>query len=127
MNIWSIGIGMTTSAISGDSLKIIFDEVKKSVDKIRGRGGDVSFVRTPSSGKYIETEDKFYPRDKYWEPLLQHTRSQGIHFKDYPALANMICPEWSHLGPKDVIIFTKELIRSLEEEKGWKFKNVFKV
>lgn len=45
LNIWSIGIGMTTSAISGDSLKMIFDEVKKSVDKIRGRGGDVLFVR----------------------------------------------------------------------------------
>lgn len=121
-NIWSGGIGMTTSAISGDSLMMIIDEVKKSVDKIRSRRGDVLFVRTTSSGKFLETEDKYYPRDKYWEPLLQHTRSEGIHFKDYPVLANMICPEWSHLGPNDVRIFTKELIKILEVEKGWNFK-----
>ncbi|MDP9229827.1 MAG: hypothetical protein M3O67_04025, partial [Bacteroidota bacterium] len=37
-------------AISGDSLMMVFEEIKKSIDKIRARGGKVLFVRTPSSG-----------------------------------------------------------------------------
>lgn len=108
--------------VSGDTLVKIFNDVKNSVDKIRKRGGQVIFVRTPSSGGYIETENIVYPRDKYWQPLLNYTNSDGIHFKDYAVTANMICPEWSHLSSKDAIVYTKELVRVLQE-KGWEFNN----
>jgi hypothetical protein len=107
--------------ISGDSLIMILQQVKTSIDKIISRGGEVVFVRTPSSGAYIETENFVYPREKYWEHMLEYTNTPGIHFKDHPAIANMICPEWSHLSSKDAVIYTKELIRILEG-KGWKFK-----
>ncbi|MBD0332678.1 MAG: hypothetical protein ICV66_08480 [Chitinophagaceae bacterium] len=110
-------------AISGDSLVMVFEELKKSIDKIRARGGQVIFLRTPSSGGYWETESVVYPREKYWDQMLKYTNTQGIHFKNYPAIANFICPEWSHLSSKDAVIFTRELVRILREEKGWKFRN----
>ena len=108
--------------VGGDTLLKIFNGIKQAVDKIRSRGGQVLFIRTPSSGSFLETENIVYPRQKYWDALLQFTKSEGIHFKDYPATANMICPEWSHLSSKDAVIYTRELVRILAEEKGWRFR-----
>ncbi len=117
-----MGALMKAPAIAGDSLNLIFEEVKSAINKINARGGRVIFVRTPSSGGYLETENFVYPRNNYWEPLLKYTNTQGVHFKDYPETANMICPEWSHLSSKDAIIYTMELVKILKEEKGWIFK-----
>ena len=108
--------------IKGDALEMVFKEVKDAVDKIRARGGKVVFVRMPSSGTYLESETASYPREQYWEPLLKYTNTPGIHYADYPAIANFVCPEWSHLQPADVITFTNELVRILRDEQGWKFR-----
>lgn len=102
-------------------LSDIFTSVKVAVDKIKSRGGEVLFVRTPSSGPYYEGENMAFPREKYWNKLLQITNSPGIHFKDYPVIANFNCPEFSHLSPADAKIFTKHFIEILKNEKGWKF------
>lgn len=107
--------------ITGDTLQKIFADVKASVDKIKARGGQVIFVRPPSSGEMLEAEKMAYPRELYWDKLLAYTNTAGIHFEDYPAITNFICPEWSHLSPKDAIVFTKQLIEILQQEKGWKF------
>ena len=61
-----------------------------------------------------------FPREKYWNRLLSETQCAGMHFQDYPTISKLECPEWSHLAPKEAIVYTKELIRVLQEEKGWK-------
>lgn len=111
-----------TPGISGDALDAVFKQVKTAVDKIRGRGGQVCFVRTPSSGGYIETEKAVYPREKYWDAMLSYTQTPGLHFEDYPDTAHFICPEWSHLSSQDTVPYTLHLIKTLEDEKGWKFQ-----
>ncbi len=108
--------------IKGDSLEAVFNKVKTSIDKIKARGGKILFVRTPSSGGYIETERVNYPREQYWDSLLSYTNTPGIHFEDYPETANFVCPEWSHLTPQDAVVYTKHFIKQLEQ-KGWKFKS----
>jgi hypothetical protein len=95
--------------------------VKGLTDKIKARGGEVLFVRPPSSGPVKMGEEKAFPREKYWDRLLSFTGCQGIYYLDYPATSNFICPEWSHLKPSDVVIYTKNLVKILEEEKGWSF------
>jgi hypothetical protein len=79
------------------------------------------FVRTPSSGGYIETENVVYPKKEYWDAMLAYTKTDGIHFTDYPETSHFICPEWSHLASPDVLSYTKSFIAELKE-KGW-FKN----
>jgi len=115
-----------TPGISGDSLEAVFKEIKNNVDKIRARGGQVLFVRTPSTATYREAEEIAYPRKKYWDALLAYTNTPGIHFEDYPQTSHFICPEWSHLSPQDAIVYTKNFIKILVEEKGWTFpkKNI---
>jgi hypothetical protein len=95
--------------------------VKNDVDRIRSRGGQIVFVRTPASGPMKMGELKGFPREKFWDRMLAETHSTGIHFLDYPSLDHFVCPEFSHLSPKDAVVFTGHLIRILNEEKGWKF------
>ena len=122
--IWTRG-GLLSRTLgpTGDSLQKIFTDLKTSIDKITERGGQVIFIRPPSSGEVREAEKIAYPRQMFWDKLLTYTKTPGIYYADYPATANFVCPEWSHLAPKDAIVYTENLVRILETEKGWKFKN----
>ena len=99
----------------------IIATVKTNIDKIKSRGGQIIFVRTPSSGPFLMGEKMAYPREKYWDRLLSATGIPGIHFEDYQAIAHFVCPEFSHLKQADAVVFTKNIIKILEREKGWKF------
>lgn len=88
----------------------VFEEVKKNVDRIRTRGGDVVFMRCPSEGLFIEGEHKQFPREEYWDQLLVETDAGGVHFEDNAALQGLELPEWSHLSPHDSDVFTKAIV-----------------
>ncbi len=118
--IWA-GFGMTDTThkgIEGTPLQGIMDEVKTAVDKIKARGGKVIFVRTPDSGPAAFASEITHPKAKYWDLLLANTKTDGIHFKDYPETSNFICPEWSHLSPSDAIVYTTALAKQLQD-KNW--------
>jgi hypothetical protein len=69
-----------------------FIDTMKAVEKLRGRGGKIVFVRLPVSGELKALEDKLNPRSRLWEPLLQKTAVSGIYFEDYPELASSRVP-----------------------------------
>lgn len=116
--VWTkLGLLSRKPGVGGDTLKQVFSTIKKSVDKIKARGGRVIFLRCPSSGPVLEAEQIAYPRERYWNELLSTTDCAGIHFKDYPKLSGFDCPEWSHLSPDDTKVFTRELVSILKEQK----------
>ena len=118
--IWAYGmLRKADHQMSSDQLDAIFNSVKSDINKIRSRGGDVMFVRPPSSGPFKEAELKGFPRAAYWDRLLTFTGCKGIHYADYPATADLICLEWSHLSPADAVVYTKSLVKALKEEKDW--------
>ena len=120
--IWMMFASMRTDPpVSGGALDSILMSVKSLTDKIKARGGQVLFVRTPSSGPAKQGEAMGFPKDQYWDRLIAYTGCPGIHYEDYPAISNFICPEWSHLKPSDAVIYTKNLVKILQEEKGWSF------
>lgn len=122
IEIWT-GFGALdrSPAISGDSLTMVFKELKTHIDKIRARGGEVVFIRPPSSGQWLVAEAEVYPRKKYWDDMLAYTNTTGIHFQDYPETSSFICPEWSHLTKEDAVVYTRHLVKTLES-KGWQFE-----
>jgi len=120
--IWAMLGNNPAPPIDGEMLKAVFEEVKTAVDKIRARGGKVIFVRTPSSGPFWMGEQMGYPREKYWDAMIRFAGVEGLHFKDDPQTAEMICPEWSHLSPKGAVDYTHHLVRLLKE-KNWFAKN----
>ena len=63
-NNWAkLGALDQTPGISGDTLLAVFKQVKNDIDKIKARGGQVLFVRTPSSG-LIEKRKNSIPREE---------------------------------------------------------------
>jgi hypothetical protein len=102
-----------------DVLKKMFeellDEVDANVRTIRERGGEVVFVRAPSSGPFREAERGGFPRERTWDELLRHTGAVGVHFEDYADLQDVTIPEWSHIRAGDTERFTRALIAHLRE------------
>ncbi len=89
--------------------------VSSAVRAIRNRGGQVVFVRFPSSGTVLELEEQAFPRARYWDVFAAGIPAPAIHFLDYPALAGFECPEGSHLDYRDATPFTKALARILKD------------
>jgi hypothetical protein len=114
-NIWVflMTMGKNAPPPKEDPVPMIMSTAKTAVDKIRARGGEVFFTRTPSSGPMLGGEMHVFPREKGWDPLLAATGSKGFHFMDNPATAHLICPEWSHLSPSDAVLYTRALIGQL--------------
>jgi hypothetical protein len=84
-------------------------QVALDVEKIRARGGDVAFIRFPSSGPVYLSETRAFPRSLAWEPFLAQTRAAGVHFEDHAQLQGYRLPEWSHMAAGDAGRFTGAL------------------
>src|SRR6187401_825198 len=124
--IWKLfASGPPRPPLSGAPLDSLIQTVKTAVDQIKSRGGEIVFVRTPSSDFYWAGEQKKFPREQYWGKLLADTGCQGIHFMDYPETDHYICPEASHLSPRDGIDYTRHLARTLQNKMMWKFPKSF--
>ena len=102
------------------------DDAAAAVAKLRARGVEVVFVRPPTTDRYLEFDNREFPRSKTWDVLLQRTGAPGIHFDDYPDLKGYWLPEWSHLAAKERPRFTEALYGILEREYGWSRRNVKK-
>ncbi len=87
--------------------------------KLRARGVKVVFVRLPTAGRYLEYDEREFPRRQTWEVLLERSGCPGIHFQDYPELQGYWLPEWSHLATKERPRFTEAIYRILERDHGW--------
>jgi hypothetical protein len=94
-------------------------EAAVAVKKIRGRGGEVVFVRPPSAGLYYEHEQRAAPRVKTWDRLLKETGSFGIFFDDYPEMRHLEVPEWSHLSQASSVKFTRAYVTVLARDVPW--------
>ncbi|MDM3871046.1 hypothetical protein QSV34_06715 [Porticoccus sp. W117] len=90
--------------------------ISADIEKIRARGGDVVFVRSPSSEFYRDYERQNLPRNTHWDRLIQETNAVGVHFEDHPELQGFRIPEWSHLHSDDAAPYTAALTTILMEK-----------
>jgi hypothetical protein len=85
---------------------------REAVAAIRARGGDVVFIRPPSTGPLRIGEEKL-PRKQGWDPLLRAADVRGIHFEDYASMRGLDLPEWSHLSRRCATVYTDAYVREL--------------
>ncbi len=76
------------------------DRMVKAVATLRARGVKVLFLRPPSDGPFLETENKHFPRKDTWDVLLAATGAPGIHFAGLsrtagPRVAGVVAPDRS--------------------------------
>lgn len=83
------------------------------VAAIRERGGDVVFVRMPTTGRLEEGLDAHYPRSQYWDVFAARTSAHVIHFRDVEAMRTLSCPDEMHLDQTSQPQFTRALVDTL--------------
>jgi hypothetical protein len=105
--------------VKADRVARIIASTKADVDRIRARGGEVVWVRPPSSGRLLEIERARYPRAKVWDKLLHDTGTFGMYFEDDPTVQQLSCPDLSHLSRASAITFTDVYVRALRERVAW--------
>jgi hypothetical protein len=86
---------------------------RKAVATIRARGGEVVFVRPPSTGEYRADEERRLPRTRGWDALLETAQAVGIHADDDPLTRVLDLPELSHLSRACSTVYTDAYVRSL--------------
>jgi hypothetical protein len=92
------------------------ERAAKAVAKLRARGVKVLFVRMPSTGPYLEFENRIFPRSRSWAGLLKATGAPGIYFEDYPEMLGYRMPEWSHMTQAEGERFTAVLYRVIQRD-----------
>ena len=123
-SIWAGLAKMPSPPPMNDAQILAFlQEVKKSTDQIKARGGQIIFVRTPSSGPFRDMERMGFARERYWDQLLKVTGCAGIHFEDDAATKGLVCPEFSHLSIEDARIYTKAFVNSLSKHPDWNVRS----
>ena len=93
----------------------VVERSAEAVRRIRARGGEVLFVRPPSSPELRTIEEKRLPRSMGWDRLVAGTGTRGIHADDLPQAQQLILPEWSHLTRACATVFTDAYVRRAAE------------
>jgi hypothetical protein len=103
-----------------DKEKMLYLQVVRAtaaIARLRARGVPVIIVREPSTGEYLDFEERNYPRAKAWDVLIARTGAPGIYFEDYPELrSGYELPEWSHMSRASAERYTVELYRIMERD-----------
>ncbi len=108
-------ISQASIHVSSAELDLRISAINQDVRQIQARGGQVVFVRMPSSGEIRKIEAATWPRTTYWDRLAKEGAGIDIHFEDFPALNQFTCPDGSHLDQSDAQRFTRELLNILTD------------
>ncbi|VAX40795.1 hypothetical protein MNBD_PLANCTO02-839 [hydrothermal vent metagenome] len=91
--------------------------VETLVQKIQLRGGQVVFVRMPTSGELWDYEEQSIPKSLFWDRFAEKSSAETIHFKEIETLKNFTCPDRSHLDYRDTPQFTNALFDEIARRK----------
>jgi hypothetical protein len=92
------------------------DRIARAVAKLRARGVQVLFLRSPSDGEYLTYETRLFPRAATWDVLLKASGAPGLHFQDYPELQGYYLPEWSHMTRAEAERYTVALYGVIQRD-----------
>jgi len=104
--------------LSGEALDRFLEGVEALVQRQRAKGGEVVFLRLPTSGHILADERLRVPRERSWDLLARRSSALSIHFEDHPSLAAFTSPDGEHLDQRDAAAFTRALARILVEARA---------
>jgi hypothetical protein len=90
-------------------------QVDGFVRRIRDRGGEVVFVRMPSSGERLQIEEEYHPKAEYWDRFAAMSSGIWIHWTELKGIGTLACPDDSHLDYRGARLFTDALLDELRK------------
>lgn len=91
-------------------------ELRPLYQRLQKRGGNMIFVRMPTTDEHWQIDEQMAPKKYYWDTLESRTGIPTIHFLDYSTLKDFKCPDTSHLDATDAPKFTKELAHIMHQK-----------
>lgn len=116
--VWPLMPGRGTPPPTEPQIQAVIAEVRRDVEKIRAKGGDVIFALHPVEGIFLKAESTVFHRSRHFDRLVRETGAIGIHYEDHPRLQGYRLPETSHLHPRDAEVYTAEFARILYAERA---------
>jgi hypothetical protein len=89
-------------------------DINRMVKRLRSRGGEVVFLRAPSTGVEWTREQKLHATPARWDRFAKNCVAPCIHFRDVPEMSDLTCPDGSHLDYRDAPQFTRALVSRLK-------------
>ena len=96
-----------------DDLRPNASTLRAIVEQLKARGGEVVFLRLPSTGDRWLQEQQIDSKKEHWDRLAAITGAICIHFTDVSDMRDLTCPDNSHLSEHDALVFTRSLIREV--------------
>ena len=96
-------------------------EINLAVSRIQDRGGQVVFLRMPSSGARLELEEEYHPKAKYWDRFAAISSGICIHWSELRNALEWKCPDDSHLDCSEAVAFTDALVDELARRQSIEF------
>jgi hypothetical protein len=101
---------------SPEDLDDEIDELNTWISHINARGGQVVFVRMPSSGNRLALEEEYHPKTRYWNRFSARSIGTCIEAPEiWNADGDWVCPDESHLDQETATRFTNALVDELIE------------
>jgi len=117
-NFWSGGLSRKPPPAKkiNEMAQISIEYYKPLIAKIRKRGGDILFLRMPSSGDYLKFDLNSDYYNQMWQPMIEGLDVTAINAMDYPELSSELdTPEWSHLSRKSQDIFSHKIVDFIDQ------------
>lgn len=115
---WMLGLGrdLETPERMEEMAQTAAEFFAPLVEQLRARGGDVVFIRMPSSGKYLEHDLATRYRELTWDPMTEGFGAVAVNSMDYAELSSKLeIPEWSHLSRRSQDDFSRRIVPVLEQ------------
>jgi hypothetical protein len=88
-------------------------DMNRMVQRLHSRGGEVVFLRAPSTGAEWKREQVLNATLARWDCFARESVALCIHFRDVPEMLNLSCADGSHLDYRDAPQFTRALVSRL--------------
>lgn len=88
--------------------------VRQWIERLRDRGGNVIFIRLPTQGIQLLSEERMAPRATFWDQMTMRTGAEAVYVSDFTTPVWL--PDDSHMDGKDKRAFTDELIDVLKRK-----------
>jgi hypothetical protein len=88
-------------------------DINRMVQRLHSRGGQVVFLRAPSTGAGWINEQQMHATPARWQRFAKESSAPCIHFLDVPGMRNITCPDGSHIDHRDAPQFTRALVSKL--------------
>jgi len=118
INFWKPGLRRPSPPAEKirEMAQVSIDHYAPFIKEMRARGGDIMFVRMPSSGEYLKFDLKADYYNNMWKPMIEGLDVVGLNAMDHPELStDLDIPEWSHLSRKSQDEFSRVVFSYIDK------------